>query len=194
AERKLQSLRGTDSEAANALPSILRALVTAATAGDAPTARPLPLATFAASSPERRLIDVLAAPDARLLTVEDRGKGPEVRLAHEALIENWPRAKTIVGESGNFIRIRDDIDRQRRKWELANRRGELLLARGLPLAEAEDIVKKFGNELSQETRSFIKISRARATRGQMTGWGAAGIFALVAAGGGLGWVGANTSP
>src|SRR5262249_28918518 len=42
AVRKLQSLRGTDSEAANALPSILRALVTAATAGDAPTARPLP--------------------------------------------------------------------------------------------------------------------------------------------------------
>ena len=138
AETKLESLRKTDRAAADALPRVLRALVTSEAAGDSPTARPAPLATFTESSPERRLVEALLAADARLLTVEDRGKGPEVRLAHEALIENWPRANAIVAESRNFIRVRDDIEVQRRKWEGAQRRAELLLATGLPLAEAKE--------------------------------------------------------
>src|SRR5262249_57856289 len=41
--------------------------------------------------------------------------------------------------------------------------------------------------VSEEGGSCIKIWRARATRGQMTGWGAAGIFALVAAGAAWEW-------
>jgi hypothetical protein len=186
AESKLESLRKTDRAAADALPRVLRALVTVGAAEDAPAARPVPLATFAESSPERRLVEVLLAADARLLTIEDRGKGPVVRLAHEALIENWPRAKIIVGEGGNFIRTRDEIDAQRRRWEAAKRPTELLLASGLPLADAEDLVDKFGTELSPEIRAFVGASRTRARRRQQLVVAAA-VSLLVMAGGGVWW-------
>lgn len=156
AERKLQAIQEPDPAAADALPSVLRALVSAGSSGDTLTAKPLPLATFPTSSPQRRLIDAFVGADARLLTVEDRGKGPEVRLAHEALIENWPRAKRIVAESQNFIRVRDDIEAMRRKWKAAKRKSELLLPRGLPLAEAEDIVATHGDELAEETLRLCK--------------------------------------
>ena len=187
AERKLQSLEASDAAAAQALPQVLRALVTAAAAGDAPAVRPVPLASFVDGSPERRLVDALLAADARLLTVEDRGKGPELRLAHEALVENWPRAKRIVGESGNFIRVRDDVEAQRRKWEAARRRGEFMLARGLPLAEAEDLVAKFSGELSPAAIAFVKASRGRARRRQQfVAAAAAFFFALAVAATGAG--------
>jgi tricorn protease-like protein len=54
-------------------------------------------------SPQGRLIQALLAPDARLLIAEDRGSGPEVRLAHEALLQNWPRAKAWVEENRRDI-------------------------------------------------------------------------------------------
>jgi tetratricopeptide (TPR) repeat protein len=180
AERHLLSLEASDMAAAQALPRVLRALVATAAAGDTLAAQPMKLATFTDGSPERRLVEALLAPEARLLTIEDRGRGSELRLAHEALIENWPRAKQIVTESGHFIRVRDDIEAQRRKWEIAGRRSEFLLARGLPLAEAEDLVAKFGGEMSVGAIAFVKASRGRARRRQQLASTAAVVFGLVA--------------
>ena len=93
ADRVLDRLHAEDPEAANALPNVLRALVTSA--ADTTTARPALLASFPASSPEMRLITAMLAPDARLLISEDSGVGPVVRLAHEALINNWDRARSL---------------------------------------------------------------------------------------------------
>ncbi len=180
AERVLQGLQQSDPEAVKALPRLLRALVTTAGAAEAPAARPAPLASFAPDGAELRLVEALLRPDARLLTAEDRGRGPQVRLAHEALIESWPRAKAIVAESVNFIRVRDEVETQRRKWEAAKRRREFLLARGLPLAEAEEIVRTFGEEISPEAKAFVQASRARAKLVQMLGWGVAVLLAIVA--------------
>jgi YD repeat-containing protein len=185
AESRLQDLQKTDPAAAAALSRVLRALVTV-TAGDAPATRSAPLKRFADASPERRLVEALIAPDARLLTAEDRGHGPEVRLAHEALIENWPRAKAVVAESGHFVRLRDDIDAQRRRWEAGQRRPELLLAGGLPLAEARDLVKKFGAELSPELLTFVRASRGRAHR-RLQLVAAAAVLLLIVTGYGVWW-------
>ena len=71
------------SAAASALPRVLRALVTVTATADDPAARSAPLETFADGSFERRLVDALIAPDARLLTAEDHGHVIDVLLAHE---------------------------------------------------------------------------------------------------------------
>jgi YD repeat-containing protein len=186
AESRLQDIQKTDPAAAAALPRVLRALVTVTAMGDAPATRSAPLDTFPEASPERRLVDALIAPDARLLTAEDRGHGPEVRLAHEAVIENWPRAKAILAESGRFVRLRDEIDAQRRRWQAAKRRPELLLASGLPLTDARDLVKRFGDELSPGILAFINASRGRARRRQQFA-AAASMLVMTAAGYGLWW-------
>jgi tetratricopeptide (TPR) repeat protein len=182
AERILQKLREQDSEAAEALPALLRALVTVDPYDRTLGARSALLAKFEPGSPGARLIEIMSAADARLLTAEDRGHGPEVRLSHEALIENWVRAKTIITESTSFIRIRDHIETQCRRWESAGRRKEFLLSRGLPLAEAEDITNKFEKEIPPEVRAFVRSSRKRANRAQMVGWALAGLFAMISAG------------
>ena len=77
------------------------------------------------------------------------------------------------------------MEESRRKWETGKRRGELLLARGLPLAEAESIVGKYGDELAPEVRAYVRASRQRANRAQMIGWSVAAVFLLVAIGAGI---------
>jgi hypothetical protein len=181
AERVIKELESADPEAAHVLPRLLRALIGGGKSG-AETNRPVLRSTFPEQGSEQRLIEVLLAPNARLLTAEDRGDGAEIRLAHEALIQNWPRARTIITESANFLRVRDELEAQRRKWQAAHRRGEFLLARGLPLAEAESLVGKFSDEVSPHVRAFVKASRARANRGQMIAWGVAMVFASIACG------------
>jgi hypothetical protein len=89
---------------------------------------------------------------------------------------SWPKA-------ADFYRIRADLDESRRKWETGKRRGELLLTRGLPLAEAESIVGKYGDELAPEVRAYVKASRKRAHRAQMIGWSV--VFLLLAIGAGI---------
>jgi len=63
----------------------------------------------------------------------------------------------------------------------------LLLARGLPLAEAENLVGKYGDELTPGMRDYVKASRQRANRAQMISWSAAAVFALVAIVAGIEW-------
>jgi len=115
------------------------------------------------------------------LTVSGTGEGGQVRLAHQRVLTDWARAREIVAGSADFYRIHADVERQRRRWE-ANRRADLLLPRGLPLAEAESIVQRYGEEVGPETRAFVRASRARAGRAQMITAAAAAVFAIVAAG------------
>jgi hypothetical protein len=197
------------------LPRLLRQLAVPAheqslTVSDALTVRGVPLAEAAPDEATRRLLDALVT--ARLLTVsgnEAEGSGTEnaedankhtnkkdkstapaeaqVRLTHQRVLEDWNRARTIVADSADFYRVRSDLEESYRRWNNGGRRGELLLARGLPLAEAENLTGKYGDELHPGMRDYVKASRKRANRTQMIGWSAAAVFALVALEAGLEW-------
>jgi tetratricopeptide (TPR) repeat protein len=170
------------------LPRLLRKLAVPAQDQDGTgkgvlTIRAVPLAQAASDDAARRLLDALVT--ARLLTTSGIDANAQVRLAHQRVLEDWSRAHTIVAESADFYRIRADLEESRRKWEAGKHRGELLLARGLPLAEGESIVGKYGDELAPEVRAYVQTSRTRANRAQMIGWGAAAAFALLAIGAGI---------
>lgn len=182
-ERALGGL--APAEAAH-LPRLIRSLAELGHGGLAGTltARAVPLAEAAPDSGRRRLVDALVA--ARLLTVSGADEGGQVRLAHQRMLTDWARARDIVASSQDFYRIRQEVERQRLRWA-ANRRGDLLLPRGLPLAEAESMVSRFGEEVGPETRTFIRASRARAGRAQLLTGIAAAIFAAAAAGALLEW-------
>ena len=147
------------------------------------TIRAVPLAQAAPDEAARKLVDALVT--ARLLTTSGIEADAQVRLAHQRVLEDWARARTIVAESADFYRIRADLEESRRKWETGKRRSELLLPRGLPLAEAESIVGKYGDELTPEVLAYVRASRTRANRAQMIGWGAAAVFFLLAIGAGI---------
>jgi tetratricopeptide (TPR) repeat protein len=185
------------------LPRLLRRLAVPArdqslTVSDALTVRAAPLVEAAPDAASQRLLDALVT--ARLLTVsgneadaskeKDTSIAPvaaQVRLTHQRVLQDWSRARTIVAESADFYRVRSDLEENYRRWNNGDRRGELLLARGLPLAEAENIVGKYGDELTPDVRDYVKASRKRANRAQMIGWSAAAVFALVALGAGFEW-------
>lgn len=180
-ERALAALGETEKAC---LPRLLRQLAVPAQdqAGGskgALTIRAVPLERAAPDEPARKLVDALVT--ARLLTTSGVQADAQVRLTHQRVLEDWTRARTIVVESADFYRIRADLEESRRKWEAGKRRSELLLPRGLPLAEAVSIVGKYGDELTPELRADVRASRARAQRVQVIGWAAAAVFALVAA-------------
>ena len=170
------------------LPRLLRQLAVPAhgqdgTSPGALTIRAVPMAQAAPDQATRQLVDALVT--ARLLTTSGSDADAQVRLSHQRVLEDWKRARAIVVENSDFYRIRADLEESRRKWAAGDRRGELLLARGMPLAEAESIVTKYADELAPEFRAYVKASRARANRTQMIGWAAAAFLALLAMGAGV---------
>jgi WD40 repeat protein len=173
------------------LPRLLRELV--APAGDGMKAagraafdiRPVPLADAAYDEASARLVQALV--DARILLSAGEGGQATVRLAHARVLDSWQRASRIVQDNADFYRIRAEVEEQRRRWEAAGRRREYLIARGRPLAEAENIVRDFSKELPVATREFVRLSGRRARLAQTITRAAAVIFAAVAGIAGYEW-------
>ena len=166
------------------LPRLLRELV--APAGDATMTaaraafdiRPVPLADAAYDEASARLVQALI--DARILLSSGEGGQATVRLAHARVLDSWQRASKIVADNADFYRIRAEVEEQRRRWDAAGRRRDLLIGRGRPLAEAESIVRNFSGELPTATREFVRRSGRRARLMQTLTAAAAVIFAAVA--------------
>lgn len=182
AERALAKLGEAE---IGALPRLLRQLAVpvrdASSGGPARAAltiRSAPLAEAAPNEPARRLVDALV--EARILLSGQQGDAASVRLAHQRVLDSWHRARDIVASNADFFRIREEIEEQRRRWEERDRKSELLLPAGLPLAEAETIVARHGDELDPQTRAFVAASSARAKRRQRLTAAAAAVFAVVA--------------
>jgi tetratricopeptide (TPR) repeat protein len=113
-------LAGCAPEDRQALGSVLFSLVSiGAGEGDLErvVARRVPLATFPSATPHRRLVDSFLDPDARLLVTDAESSGiPMVRVAHEALISNWERARLYVESNAEALKIRRRVEERYRRW------------------------------------------------------------------------------
>jgi WD40 repeat protein len=103
-----------------ALASVLFALVEmGGAAGDVEraVARRIPLSTFQPGTSQRRLIDALLDPNARLVVSDSEKEGiPTVRIAHEALISHWARAREFVRGNADALKIRHRIEERYVLW------------------------------------------------------------------------------
>ena len=181
ANRADEIVGGLPAAAQAALPRVLRALTTVSGAADqAPVARSAPLESFAEGSPARMLVDALIA--ARLLVAASEGGAPPtVRLAHEALISRWQRARDQLAADRRDLETRTLVERQLGRWSQARGRARrLLLLRNPDLANAVDLAKRWGDELDAPTRDFIRRSARRARLAQTLTAAAAVLFAVVA--------------
>ena len=183
AESVLARLQKRDPEAADAFPTLLRRMI--GINEGAAVARPLPMSVVAAGSPQARLIDSFLQPDARLLVVNASPSGPELRLAHEALIRNWPRAEMQIAQDQNDHILRGRLEGQLAGWREAKTadKGRALLT-GLSLAEGIDLARRWGASLDEALSNFIQTSHRAATRRRRQIVGAALaatlIFAIIA--------------
>jgi TPR repeat protein len=84
-------------------------------------ARRVPLSTFPAGSAQRRLVEALLDPGARLLVTDtEKGGSPTVRVAHEALISRWAQAREFVQGNAEALKIRHRIEERYVLWHALN--------------------------------------------------------------------------
>ena len=136
---------------------------------------------FAEGTAERRVVEAFLDPQVRLLVADGDGGGGRVRLAHEALITHWQRAKRQIAENRDDLRTRAVVEEGETEWRNADarrRRGYLL--RDPHLANAVDLAKRWGDELDVPLRDFIRRSGRRARLAQTLTVLAALVFAVIA--------------
>ncbi len=162
-------------------------LVAEVTHGAGLTARAAPFSQATPDAESKKLVEALVA--ARLLTLSGEGGAASLRLAHQRVLSDWARAQKIVGDSADFLRVREEIEDARRRWESVGRRNELLIPVGLPLSEAENAAKTFRDEMPAASLAFVEKSARRARlRQRLTAAAAAIFFALALASGLLGFL------
>jgi WD40 repeat protein len=143
-----------------ALPTVLFALARAEQGEKGRIlANSTPLATFTVGSPERHLVDALLVPTARLLVANNKG---DLRVAHEALLSHWTRARDLVESDRADLQLREKLLGLLVEWEkeAGYKRDSLLLQGGLPLSQAEDLLKRRRRELKAELVRYIEDSIA----------------------------------
>ena len=182
AERAIAPLGKDEQER---LPRLLRQLAAPAQGGEPGAAaglsiRAVPLAEAAYDAASERLIKALV--DARILLSSGSEQNATIRLAHQRVLENWRRAKDIVAANAEFFRIRDDVEALRRRWEKSDKKRDLLIPKGVPLAEAESIAKRYPDELGVPALGFIAASGKRARLRQRLVGATALVMAVLAVG------------
>ncbi|HEX3860510.1 MAG TPA: SUMF1/EgtB/PvdO family nonheme iron enzyme [Stellaceae bacterium] len=150
------------------LTTVLRSLVTVE--GGKATSRAASLAAFPKGSPRRALVEALLHSEARLLVSESGDGAAHLRLAHEALLSHWLRARDQVASDARDLELRARLEQEAERWRAAPRRPDKArrVVSGLLLAEARGLVVRWGVALPQEVREFVtashQVARARRLR------------------------------
>jgi tetratricopeptide (TPR) repeat protein len=108
----LVSVTGADADAV--FRRVMRELTSVSEDGSA-TRRYALLDGFPVASPERALIDRLVT--ARLAVTDRHDTEAVVGLAHEALLQSWPRVMTWLQQESTLLRLRDELQRDAHLWE-----------------------------------------------------------------------------
>jgi serine/threonine-protein kinase len=139
-----------------------------------PLRRVAPLAAFA-SAPARELLQAYL--EARLFVsyLDDRDR-PVVSVAHETLLEHWPRARNWREQNRENLRAHARLSAAMRAWEREGRSRDFLLPRGKPLAEARALLAD-GVRFSEPEKALVDASDKRARR--FVRWRAAAVVGLV---------------
>jgi CHASE2 domain-containing sensor protein len=155
-----------------ALPHLLRALVTVGQGIVA--SRPVALAAFPETSAERRLIAAFLAPQARLLIADDEGTvhGARVRVAHEALLTHWGRARDWIIARRADLELEERLEADAARWSAAMQAhaapDDHLLTSPALLAAACELVERAGSDVAAPIRDYVAASLAADTRRRET--------------------------
>jgi WD40 repeat protein len=96
----------------------------------------------------------------RLLVSRGEGTDRILEVAHEALIRRWDKLRGWVEEDREFLRTRERIEGTAARWIEAGRDASLLLPRGRPLAEAQEILVQRRLDLASNIIELIESSIA----------------------------------
>lgn len=161
------AFRRLDEDDRQALPRVLRQLVhEGGGPGSTPPLRSRPLSHFQDGTPERAVVDALSTSDIGLLHLEGDREWRRVRIVHEVLLTRWPRLQAELERDFDDRRILGWLKDSHALFEADGRssqdKADLLVPAGRPMAEAEDLIARRGDLLSESQKAYVKLSQARA--------------------------------
>jgi WD40 repeat protein len=158
AKRADEVIAGLPDATQKNLPRVLHSLATVSDGGDRiAVARAVPLENFAPGTDARALVEALTKK--RLLVASSEGTTPTVRFAHEALINHWSRARNQLVADRRDLETRTLVERQQARWATApDDVRDALLLRDPDLANAIDLERRWGDELTIAFRDFVARS------------------------------------
>ncbi|MBY5163476.1 BTAD domain-containing putative transcriptional regulator [Salsipaludibacter albus] len=144
---------------------LLRGVQPGEDGGDAK--RPVAEAELVGPTDDREAVEAVVQRlvDARLLAAShDAASGRTIELAHDALIDAWPRLRAWVDEARGWLLDHRRLTVAAHDWDAHDRHEDWLLA-GLPLDEAHDLLLADGRgevdlHLSPSEHEFVTASLA----------------------------------
>jgi sulfatase modifying factor 1 len=90
----------------------------------------------------------------------------QLRLAHEALLTHWPRARDQVAADARDLELRGRLEEEAARWQAAARHNkrDRVLPVGLRLDEGLALCARWGAGLPAEVTAFVAASRRAARR------------------------------
>ncbi|MEM9481020.1 MAG: NACHT and WD repeat domain-containing protein [Verrucomicrobiota bacterium] len=150
---------GLSADAQKTLPRLARATVAMGGVGEDEriTRKRADYDLLTADAGSKALIDQLVK--ARLFVADAReGGGAEVSVAHEALLQAWPRFREAIDADREFLRSRSRVAASAKRWMEEGKNAEFLLPEGRMLAEGEELLVVRGEELAREEIEFVEAS------------------------------------
>ncbi len=124
-----------------------------------------------------RVVDQLDK--ARLLVRDQRGNDATLRVAHEALLNHWPYAKSLFAAHNRDVLLRDELEDAADRWRRSGCTPALLLSTARLIADARLLLCQEHISVSDQIKHFITSSRRRLTIKRTALFGAAAAIAVI---------------
>lgn len=119
--------------------------------------------------------------DARLLVADHVAGATGFRVAHEALLRQWPRVTAWVAQHRATLALRDELRHWLQRWLGGAEAPTLLLPAGGLLWQASRALEEAPTLFGTDEQRFIRQSLSRLRRQRRLRWVGTGLVALLAA-------------
>lgn len=131
--------------------------------------------TMLPDDPARALVNAFI--NARLFVSGGTQSRPDFRVAHEALLRQWPQAREWIENNRRLLLAHARLERAAARWSELGNRDDLLLNPGQPLGEALEVAQRLPERMESPAREFLTAS-SRAQRNKRR-WRRGAIAALM---------------
>ena len=146
--------------AQRSLDAVLSQMVVVQPENDSISARRVVLSALGDDA--RRLAETFVR--ARLFVAELDGGAPIVRVAHEALLRQWPRARDWAQDNRRILQARVRLQRAAERWVEEGKRDDHLLNPGGQMTEALEVRDRLGTLLAANETGLISASSRKLRR------------------------------
>jgi eukaryotic-like serine/threonine-protein kinase len=117
--------------------------------------------------------------DAHLFVSDLDGGQPIVKVAHEALLRQWPRADHWIKENRRLLQARARLQHAAERWNSEGYPDDHLLNPGRPLGEAQEVSRYLSEEMDEQSVVFLSASeRLFKRKKRVRQWIVASLVAL----------------